>query len=381
MIRFKNFNSTGIAPDGKLFAGDLVLFQDLVAALSDFTQIIDTSSVRLGDTGISFSKYGAGEAQLSAKLRTSGYVLATGGLSPGAFTTTTRDAIAAGSRPPWLVIRNTTTGQFEYNAGSDATPNWQPLVPVELVTNAISNAMMQDNSVGAAEITDGSVGAAEIAGALKPSVSAAAGTEALRALGTTGSTAAAGNDARLSDTRTPTDGTVTNAKVAAGAGIAYSKLALTASVQFADLDASLQAVINGKLSLTGGTMTGALVINNASGLNVNSLAALSDSQLSIQRGAGLPGASLTAFELDLQRTDFSKVRMWNSDTTTGVAAGILSIGHYNIELAQIGKPASGETSLTLYYHNGTLNVGLRRVTVGAADSGGSGFRQLLLPNS
>lgn len=63
--------------------------------------------------------------------------------------------------------------------------------------------------------TDGSVTAAKVADALKPSVAASAGTEALRALGTTSSTAAAGNDSRLSDTRTPTNATVTAAKVAA----------------------------------------------------------------------------------------------------------------------------------------------------------------------
>lgn len=52
--------------------------------------------------------------------------------------------------------------------------------------------------------TDGSVTAAKVAGSLKPSGTAAAGTEALRALGTSASTAAAGNDSRLSDARTPT---------------------------------------------------------------------------------------------------------------------------------------------------------------------------------
>jgi hypothetical protein len=64
------------------------------------------------------------------------------------------------------------------------------------------------------QIASGAVGATEIASALKGG--AAAGTEALRALGTTSTTAAAGNDARLSDTRTPTDGTVTTAKLASG---------------------------------------------------------------------------------------------------------------------------------------------------------------------
>ncbi|QQV92995.1 minor tail protein [Mycobacterium phage Gandalf20] len=43
--------------------------------------------------------------------------------------------------------------------------------------------------------------------------------------GTSSTTACVGNDSRLSNTRTPTDGSVTNAKVASGAGIALSKLA------------------------------------------------------------------------------------------------------------------------------------------------------------
>lgn len=69
-------------------------------------------------------------------------------------------------------------------------------------------------SVAANEILDGSVGAAEVADALKPSAGAAAGTEALRALGTTASTAAAGNDSRLTDERTPKNSSVTEGKIA-----------------------------------------------------------------------------------------------------------------------------------------------------------------------
>lgn len=44
-------------------------------------------------------------------------------------------------------------------------------------------------------------------------------------VGTSSTTVAAGNDSRLADTRTPTDGSVTNAKVSASAAIALSKLA------------------------------------------------------------------------------------------------------------------------------------------------------------
>jgi hypothetical protein len=66
--------------------------------------------------------------------------------------------------------------------------------------------------------------ASMIADALKPSAGAAAGTEALRALGATASTATAGNDSRLSDTRTPTDGTVTAPKMAASAKELFPQL-------------------------------------------------------------------------------------------------------------------------------------------------------------
>lgn len=53
-----------------------------------------------------------------------------------------------------------------------------------------------------------------------------AASKQIRALGTGATDAAAGNDARLSDTRTPTAGSVVDASVATNAAIAESKLAL-----------------------------------------------------------------------------------------------------------------------------------------------------------
>lgn len=52
------------------------------------------------------------------------------------------------------------------------------------------------------------------------------GGAAVLAVGTSAGTVAAGDDGRLTDTRTPTDASVTNAKVANGAAIALSKLAV-----------------------------------------------------------------------------------------------------------------------------------------------------------
>lgn len=69
----------------------------------------------------------------------------------------------------------------------------------------------QDGSVDTAFIANEAVTLEKIASSAK---NAAAGTSSLRSLGTSSITAAAGNDSRLSDTRTPTDGSVTTAKLA-----------------------------------------------------------------------------------------------------------------------------------------------------------------------
>lgn len=69
------------------------------------------------------------------------------------------------------------------------------------------------SSGGVLSIKNGGVAAAQVAASLKPSGSAATTDEALRALGTGANNAAAGNDSRLSDARTPTDNSVSVAKL------------------------------------------------------------------------------------------------------------------------------------------------------------------------
>jgi len=124
MDRFKDFNATGIAPDGRLYAGDLNLMQDLVAALSDFAQTIDANVLRVGDSTLTLSKFGTDELWFSKMLRVTGILRGLGGLVAGTYTTTARNAIPAGSRPYGLIILNTTTNRYEINIGSDATPQW-----------------------------------------------------------------------------------------------------------------------------------------------------------------------------------------------------------------------------------------------------------------
>lgn len=69
------------------------------------------------------------------------------------------------------------------------------------LTGTYPNPTLAANSVGASQITDGTITDAEVAAANKDG---AAGTASLRTLGTGAQQAAAGNDARLSDARTPT---------------------------------------------------------------------------------------------------------------------------------------------------------------------------------
>lgn len=101
-----------------------------------------------------------------------------------------------------------------------------------------SGLLVPKSMLGALGIVDADVasGAAIAESKLALASDAAAGTASRRTLGTGATQAAAGNDARLSDQRTPSDNSVTSAKIADGAivnadvnasaAIAQSKLAL-----------------------------------------------------------------------------------------------------------------------------------------------------------
>ena len=81
-------------------------------------------------------------------------------------------------------------------AGTDPLPA-NSAGQVQLVDLGVTTGKLADLGVTNGKIASGAVDAAKLANALKPSAGALAATEALRALGTTGSTAAAGNDSRF----------------------------------------------------------------------------------------------------------------------------------------------------------------------------------------
>jgi hypothetical protein len=138
MIAVKTFDATGVAPNGKLYAGDLNAIQAAAAALVDFTQTIDLGSVRIGESGLTLSRIGSLEAQLSGDFRVTKIIRGLEGFIPGAFTTTQRDALAAGRAPYGLALLNTTKNKWEWNTGSDVARVWQPF-GIDSLINTLAN--------------------------------------------------------------------------------------------------------------------------------------------------------------------------------------------------------------------------------------------------
>lgn len=133
MSRVKTFLATGLAPDGRLYAGDLNAIQDHFADASNFAQTVDLGTLRVGAADLQLLRYGAGvggitsEARLSGSLRIDGVLRPLGGFIPPTMDTTTRDALPAGAAPYGLVILNTTTNREEWNAGTDVARVWRPV--------------------------------------------------------------------------------------------------------------------------------------------------------------------------------------------------------------------------------------------------------------
>ena len=127
--RIKTFDSTGQAPNGRLFAGDMNAIQDQYADQNNLGQNVGVNTIALGEAGLQMVRYGPGEMRITGSVRTDGILRGLGGLYAGAYTTAQRDGIAAGSRPYGLIVLNTTTNQYEWNSGTDAAPNWKPMSP------------------------------------------------------------------------------------------------------------------------------------------------------------------------------------------------------------------------------------------------------------
>ncbi len=151
------------------------------------------------------------------------------------------------------------------------------------------------------------------------------------AFGTSGTTAAVGNDSRLSDTRTPTDGTVTDAKIgptgltnssiSASAGIAKTKLASLAIV-----DADVSAISESKVTSL-----------------VSDLAAKAPASRNITAGTGLSGGG----DLTADRTLTVSYGSSSSTAAQGNDARIVGAAQVANNLSDLASAATARTNLTL----------------------------------
>lgn len=69
MSRVKTFDSTGVAPGGFLYAGDLNVIQDQYADITNLSQAVSVGSLAVGESGLALSRYSAGVMRLSGQLR------------------------------------------------------------------------------------------------------------------------------------------------------------------------------------------------------------------------------------------------------------------------------------------------------------------------
>lgn len=150
------------------------------------------------------------------------------------------------------VYRATDTNQLDWDTGS----TWVHILPAagsignaHLAPETITNSRISPTAgIQGTKLADATVGPEKLTAALKPSGSADAATEALRALGTTASKAAAGNDARF-----PAGADIVETDVADGA-VSSRKLKPTVGTKAASADLAL-GTSYADIALTGGDLS------------------------------------------------------------------------------------------------------------------------------
>ena len=123
MQRFKTFDGTGVAPNGRLYPVDLNTLQDMVAASNDLSQVVGVGQLSIGESGLALVRYGAGIARLIGGLRVDNLFTA-GGIQPANLTEAQRNALASGLAPKGTAIYNTDKNRWEFNSGSDGARVW-----------------------------------------------------------------------------------------------------------------------------------------------------------------------------------------------------------------------------------------------------------------
>ncbi|HEX4662468.1 MAG TPA: hypothetical protein VH144_02545, partial [Candidatus Saccharimonadales bacterium] len=274
-----------------------------------------------------------------------------------------------------------------HNSGTETitgvkTFSASPLVPTPATNGQAANKQYVDSvaSAGAADATTTTKGIVQLAGdlsgtATNPTVPGLAtkaddstvvhktGAETITGnknftgtLTQSGTAVVVTNDTRLSDTRTPTDGTVTDAKVAAGANIAKSKLAPLGIV-----DADVSAISESKIT----------------NLTTDLAAKVPTSRL-VSSGTGLTGGGDLSADRTFSVTNDSttqKVRLSKAGTLTGTRQELNLIEGSNVTITTADNSGSNRVDVTIAAAAGTgeantaSNVGVGGVGVFKQKSG------------
>ncbi|WP_232839534.1 MULTISPECIES: phage upper tail fiber protein [Nocardia] len=184
---------------------------------SDMTSAVQTS-LGLADTAVQVDGSGKLPASIIPAVALTEFL--------GAVANQTSMLALTGQRGDWCTRTDTNTDWQLIAEPSSTLANWRERVypgsPVSSVNGRTGTVTTTAADITDSTVTGRSVLTAASASAARSAIGA--GTSSL-ALGTTSTTAAAGDDTRLSDTRTPTAGSVTNTSIATAAAIALSKLA------------------------------------------------------------------------------------------------------------------------------------------------------------
>lgn len=204
---------------------------------------------------------------------------------------------------------------------------------------------------GAVVITAADVGAGQLpAGVLLDSgIIIPAGANVAGILGATSATAAAGDDSRLSDARTPTAHKTShepggsdaltlldNTSIKAAAGISYTKLALTGSIVGSDLDSAIV--------LPSGATASTPPVDTNSGALATAAYAYAQAQRDVQ--FFMNGANVNVFETYDRRLGFSN-------------------------LAPVGWTTGKMLSVAIFLRKGAVITSLTWRSGGTGESGGS----------
>lgn len=224
--------------DGKLYT------KKSVSGVESIVEIGALSSFSAGTTGLTPSTATTGAVTLGGTLAVAnggtGVTSSTGSGSNVLSTSPTLVTPVLGT-PTSGTLTNCTGYTFANVASKPTTLSGYG------ITDAASSTHTHGNITNA-----GAIGAT----ANLPIITTTSGVLTTGSFGTAANTFCQGNDARLSDTRTPTDGTVTDAKVAANAAIADTKLATIATAG---------KVSNSATTATNANTASAIVARDASG--------------------------------------------------------------------------------------------------------------------